>query len=135
MFERTLVVVKPDGVRKGLIEEIKSRYEKAGLKVLRQHTALMTQLMADALYRDLRDLPRYDGCVLAMMSGEVSALLIEGENAIAVVRNINGHWDPKVARTGTIRHDFPSANGPFNIVHASDSPESAHRETQIFFGE
>lgn len=131
----TLAVIKPDGVQKGLVEKIKRRYEKAGLKINFDKQLTLCRRQAEELYAEHKGTSRFEGCVLAITSGPVHALCVSGVGAAAVVRKLNGHWDPSQAAMDTIRRDFPSAGGPFNIVHASDSQSAAEREISIVFAD
>lgn len=131
-MERTLVIIKPDGVRRGLIGEIISRYEKKGLKIsnikmiyadeeiLREHYA---EHLGKSFYKDLLDF---------MMSGRIVVMVVEGKNAVETVRKINGKTNPLEAEMGSIRGDFANFVTE-NIVHGSDSAESAEREISIWF--
>lgn len=134
-MQRTLVVIKPDAILKGdgVVEAIKQRYLGAGLIIVKEFRYCMSRAAAAEFYRDHVGKPYFEGLVLAMGSGMIEVLLIEGEDAINVVRKINGPWDAKTAEPGTVRKDFPSAGGPFNMVHASDSEESAKREIALMF--
>lgn len=133
MIERTLVIVKPDGVLKRVQGDIKQRYFAAGLNVVCEQRIWMSIEKARKFYSGHRGKFFFEGLILSMSSGESIAMVLEGEDAIAVVRQLNGATDPAKAEPGTIRHDFRSAGGPFNTVHASDSPEAFLREKKIIF--
>ncbi len=133
--EGTLAIIKPDGVRKGLINEIQQRYQNAGLTIVRQRQEKPFESTIEAFYEEHRGRDFFDGLVLSMKAGPCVFMLLDGTDAIALVRKLNGATDRAKAEPGTIRHDFPSAGGPFNIVHGSDSPESAAREIKILFDE
>ncbi|HUO56439.1 MAG TPA: nucleoside-diphosphate kinase [Candidatus Paceibacterota bacterium] len=133
MHQRTLVIIKPDAVAKGDVDMIKERYRDAGLKIVRERAHRMNQRIARALYEAHKGKFFFEGLVLAMISGPSVMLELQGEDAIRVVRNLNGATDPAKAEAGTIRRDFRSAGGPFNTVHGSDSPEAAAREIIVVF--
>jgi len=133
VIQRTLALIKPDGVRKGAFGAIKDRYQNAGLKIIVERVGFLSEDVVVNLYQEHCGKFYFDALVLAMISGPVVALLLEGEDAVAVVRKLNGATDPAKAEPGTIRHDFRSGGGPFNTVHSSDSPESATREIEVVF--
>jgi nucleoside-diphosphate kinase len=133
MVESTLVLIKPDGVMMGSADAIVQRYQAAGLEIVRRKDLFLRHHQIKAFYAQHEGRFYFPGLVLAMISGPVLALVLKGENAIARVRELNGHTDPGQAAPGTIRRDFRSAGGPFNTVHGSDSVESAHREMEIIF--
>lgn len=134
MREVTLVLIKPDGVKKGVVQEIKERYIKAGLQIVQEKGPIqMGEARAQEFYREHAGKFFFEGLVLSMISGPIIALIIEGEDAVKKVRALNGATDPAKAEPGTIRYDFRSAGGPFNTVHGSDSSESAVREIQLVF--
>lgn len=130
-IERTLVIVKPDAVLQGREKEILERYAQAGLVVLEYFYVNLPPEQAQTFYAEHKDRPFFAGLTISMSHWDCVIALVEGENAIAKVRELNG--PTKDAPTGTIRGDFPSAGGPFNVVHASDGPESAKREIGLFF--
>ena len=113
---------------KGIHAEIMERYKNAGLKIINQFAFVFQAARASEFYKEHRGQPFFEGLVLAMASGPIMALCLEGEDAIALVRKLNGATNPREAEPGTIQHDFRSAGGPFNIVHASDSQEAYDRE-------
>lgn len=133
-MERTLSIVKPDGVQKNLIGEVIRRFENAGLKIVALKMLRLTKDMAKGFYIVHKDKPFYDSLTDFMSSGPVVVMVVEGENAISKVREIMGATNPKNAAPGTIRHDFAS-DVEHNIVHGSDSPESARFEIGYFFSE
>ncbi len=133
-MERTLSIVKPDGVQKNLIGEVIGRFEKAGLRIVALKMLRLTKDMAKGFYIVHKDKPFYDSLTDFMSSGPVVVMVVEGDNAIARVREIMGATNPKNAAPGTIRHDFAS-DVEHNIVHGSDSPESARFEIGYFFSE
>ena len=134
MVEQTLALIKPDGVMMEAVEEIKQRYLDAGLTIVREKPQVMEEFRVRDFYREHDGKFFFAGLVLSMISGPSVALLLEGENAVKVVRSLNGATDPSKAEPGTIRHDFRSAGGPFNTVHGSDSLEAVAREVEIIFG-
>ena len=130
--ERTLVLVKPDGVRKGLVGEVISRCERLGLAIVAMRMLVVDEDLASQHYAEHVDKPFYAELVSFITSGEVVAMVLEGESAISLVRKLMGPTDPKEAPPGTIRGDF-AVEITENIVHGSDSPESASREVSLFF--
>jgi len=130
--ERTLVLVKPDGVKRGLVGEIVGRLERKGLKIVAAKLVRVTPALAERHYAEHQGKPFYPGLVAHITSGPVVALALEGRSAIAVVRLLTGATNPQTAAPGTIRGDFGLAMTP-NLIHASDSPASAERELGLFF--
>ncbi|MCI4339686.1 MAG: nucleoside-diphosphate kinase [Thermoplasmata archaeon] len=130
--ERTLVLVKPDGVKRGLAGEIVGRLERKGLKIVAAKLVRVTPELAARHYAEHHGKPFYPGLVEHITSGPVLALALEGRSAIAVVRLMTGATNPTTAQPGTIRGDFGLAMTP-NLIHASDSPASAERELGLFF--
>ena len=130
--EQTLVLIKPDGVQRGLIGEVIARYERKGLKIVGLKLQQLPRDMAEALYAVHQGRPYYDVLIEFMTSAPIVALAIEGRGAIELVRILNGETDPQKSQPGTIRGDF-SVNITHNIVHASDSPQNAQRELEIVF--
>lgn len=128
------MLVKPDGVHRGLIGEVLSRYEDRGLKVAAAKLVDVPEELAEEHYGEHRDKPFFDGLVGFITSAPVFACVVEGREAISVVREMNGATDPQDAAPGTIRGDFAVDIGR-NIVHGSDSPESAAREIKLWFEE
>ncbi|HWG89561.1 MAG TPA: nucleoside-diphosphate kinase [Candidatus Thermoplasmatota archaeon] len=131
-MERTFAMVKPDGVQRNLTGEIVRRYEARGLKVVGMKLMMVPRTMAEAHYAEHKGKPFYNGLVEYITSGPVVALCLEGKNAVAVVRAMNGATKPWDALPGTIRGDFALDIGR-NVVHGSDSVESAKRELEIYF--
>lgn len=131
-MEKTFVIVKPDGVERGLIGEVISRYERKGLKVVACKMLRADRATLERHYIEHRDKPFYEELVSYMMRGDILVMVVEGNNAIKLVRNINGKTNPVEAEPGTIRGDYANTMTE-NIVHASDSPESAEREISIWF--
>jgi nucleoside-diphosphate kinase len=132
--ERTLVLVKPDGVRRGLAGEVISRFERLGLKILAMRLLLVDEELASRHYAEHVDKPFYPELVSFITSGEVVAMVLEGESAIAAVRKLMGPTDPADAPPGTIRGDY-GLEITENIVHGSDGAESAVLEVSLFFPE
>ena len=131
--EQTLVLIKPDGVQRGLIGEIIARYEHKGLKIVGMKLQQLPRDTAEELYATHQGRSFYDVLIEFITSAPIVALAIEGRGAIELVRTLNGETDPKKSQPGSIRGDF-SINITHNIVHASDSPKSAQRELEIVFG-
>lgn len=131
-MERTFVAIKPDGVQRGLIGEIVKRFENRGYILCGAKLIQVTPEMAAAHYAEHVGKPFYNGLVNYITSGPVFAMVWEGENVIAGVRQTVGATNPVNAAPGTIRHDF-AAKMDRNLIHASDSPESAAREISIWF--
>ncbi len=133
-LERTLSIVKPDGVEKGVIGDVVSRFEKAGMKVVAMRMLTMTDEEAGGFYAVHRERPFYGDLKDYMSSGSVVVMVLEGPDAIDTARKIMGATDPAQAEPGTIRADL-AENIERNIVHGSDSPESASFEIPFFFKE
>jgi nucleoside-diphosphate kinase len=130
--ERTLVLVKPDAVRRGLVGEVLSRFERMGLRIVAMDQRRVDGELADRHYAEHVERDFYPPLREFVTSGPLVAMVLEGDQAIAVVRALNGATDGRVAAAGTIRGDLSLSNRE-NLVHASDSPESAEREIAIFF--
>jgi len=133
-MERTLVMIKPDGVERNLIGKIISIFEEKGLRVIALKKLRLTKEQAKAFYIVHKERPFYESLTDYISSGPVVAMVIEGENAIKRVREIMGATDPKEAEEGSIRKLF-GLNKEKNTVHGSDSPESAQKEIHFFFSE
>lgn len=131
-MERTLVIVKPDGVRKGLIGEVIKRFEAEGLKVLGLKMLKLSKADAEGFYAVHRGKPFFESLIEFMSSGPVVVMVLQGEGAIGRVREIMGATDPEKAAAGTIRRLYAD-NVQENIVHGSDSPDSAAFEIPYFF--
>ncbi|MGD1098910.1 MAG: nucleoside-diphosphate kinase [Thermoplasmata archaeon] len=132
--ERTFALVKPDGVRRGMIGEIVGRFERKGLKIVAAKMLRVTPELAQRHYAEHQGKPFYPGLVQHITSGPVVALAIEGRSAIAVVRLLTGTTNPQTAAPGTVRGDLGLAITP-NLLHASDSAASAARELALYFTE
>ena len=130
--ERTLFLVKPDGVQRGLVGEIIKRVEGRGLKLVALKLMQVTPEIAERHYGEHKGKPFYAGLVEFITSSPIIAAVLEGPNAVEAVRATNGATNPQKAAPGTIRADFGIDMGR-NLVHASDSPENAAREIGIFF--
>ncbi|MCB1661504.1 MAG: nucleoside-diphosphate kinase [Pseudomonadales bacterium] len=130
--ERTLSIIKPDAVAKNVIGEIYSRFEKAGLKIVAAKMLHMDDEKAGGFYAEHRERPFFKDLVGFMTSGPVVVQVLEGENAVALNRELMGATNPKEAAAGTIRADFAQTIDA-NAVHGSDSPTSAAREVAYFF--
>ena len=130
--QRSFVLIKPDAVRRGLAGTILSRFESKGLTIVVMQLRQMTGELADQLYAEHLERPFYPPLRLFVTSGPSVAMVVEGDEAIDVVRTLNGATDGRKAAPGTIRGDFALSNRE-NIVHGSDSLESAKREIAIFF--
>jgi len=132
--QRTLVLVKPDGVKKGLIGEIISRLEKKGLKIVAMRMLQMDKPLARKHYAVHDGKPFFAGLVDFITSGPIVAVVVEGEKSVEVVRKLMGETDPIKAAPGTIRGDYGLAIGE-NLIHGSDSEENAQKEIALFFPE
>ena len=132
--ERTLSIVKPDGVAKNLIGEVYRRFEKAGLKIVAAKMLKLRQDQAEGFYAVHKARPFYADLVRYMTSGPVMVQVLEGDDAIKANRDIMGATNPKQAAPGTIRADF-AASIEENVVHGSDGPETAKNEIAFFFSE
>jgi nucleoside-diphosphate kinase len=130
--QRSFVLIKPDAVRRGLAGTILSRFESKGLTIVVMELRQMTGELADQLYAEHVERPFYPPLRLFVTSGPSVAMVVEGDEAIDVVRTLNGATDGRKALPGTIRGDFALSNRE-NLVHGSDSLESAKREIAIFF--
>ena len=130
--ERTLVLVKPDGVARGLVGEVISRLEGKGLRLVAAELRTLSPEVAQTHYAEHRERPFFASLVEFITSGPLMALVVEGPRAIEAFRALAGATDPVKATPGTIRGDF-ALEVQNNIVHGSDSPESAAREIELFF--
>ncbi|WP_375002406.1 nucleoside-diphosphate kinase [Aeromicrobium sp. CTD01-1L150] len=132
MSQRTLVLLKPDAVRRGLVGQILARFEAKGLTIVALEHRSIDVEMADTHYAEHVEQPWYPPLREFAVSGPLVALVLEGDEAISVVRALNGATDGRVAAPGTIRGDLSLSNRE-NLVHASDSEESAAREMALWF--
>ncbi|MDH3426286.1 MAG: nucleoside-diphosphate kinase [Acidimicrobiia bacterium] len=133
-IEKTFIMIKPDGVGRGLVGEVINRLERKGLRLERIRGLHMDQAMAELHYAEHAEKPFFSELVEFITSGPVVAMEWSGESAVSVARTLMGTTDPKQAAPGTIRGDY-GLIVTNNIVHGSDSPESARRELGLFFGE
>lgn len=133
-MERTLILVKPDGVQRGLIGEIVGRFERRGLKLAGMKFIQMSRELAERHYAVHKGRPFYDDLVNYITSGPVVAMAWEGKEAIKAARNTIGATSPAEAAAGTIRGDLGMEIGR-NLVHGSDSPENGQKEVNLFFGD
>ena len=131
-LERTLSIVKPDGVARNLIGDVYARFERAGLRIVASRMLHLSTAQAEAFYEVHRERPFYKDLVRYMTSGPVVAQVLEGDNAIVRNRDIMGATDPKKAAPGSIRADLAQSIEA-NVVHGSDAPETAAREISFFF--
>jgi len=131
-LERTLSIVKPDGVSRNLIGEVYRRFEKAGLTIVAARMLRLSEREAEGFYAVHRERPFFKDLVRYMTSGPVVVQVLEGDNAIASNREIMGATDPKKAAPGTIRADL-ALSIEQNVVHGSDAPDTAAREIAYFF--
>ena len=131
--QRTLTIIKPDAIAKGVAGEIISRFEQAGLTILAAKLVHMSQGQAAGFYAVHKERPFYSSLCAFMTQGPSLPMVLEGENAITRLRDLMGATDPAKAAPGTIRKDFASSIEA-NAVHGSDSPESAAFEIPYFFG-
>ena len=132
--ERTLVLIKPDAVRRGLVGDILARFERKGLVIEELVKRTMSPELADAHYAEHVEKPFYPPLKEFMTGGPLIAAILSGDTAIEVVRTLVGATDARKAAAGTIRGDLALSNRE-NLVHASDSPESAKREIALWFPE
>jgi len=132
MVERTLSIVKPDGVQRGLIGEVIRRFEQAQIRIVAAKMVSLSQEQAKTFYAVHRERPFYESLTQFMSSGPIVVMVLEGDNVIQQNRNLMGATNYKDAAPGTIRHDF-ARDIEKNIVHGSDSPQSASTEIGFFF--
>lgn len=130
--ERTLSIIKPDAVAKNVIGQINARFEKAGLRIVAAKMMRLTKQQAEEFYGIHKERPFFNALVGFMISGPVMVQVLEGDNAIAINRQVMGATNPKDATPGTIRADF-AASIDHNAVHGSDAPETAKTEVAFFF--
>ncbi len=134
LSQRTLVLIKPDGVRRGLMGDVISRIERKGLQVVAMELRTLDQETARTHYAEHEGKPFFSSLVDFITSGTLVALVVAGPRAVEAVRALAGATDPVLASPGTIRGDY-GLEVQQNIVHGSDSPDSAEREIKIFFPE
>ena len=133
-MQRTLVLIKPDAVKRGLAGEIIARLERKGLKIVAMRMLQMEKAMAERHYAIHEDKPFFPALVDFITSSPIIAAVVEGKNAVEVVRRMMGETDPLHAAPGTIRGDFGLDIGQ-NLIHGSDSEENAQQEISLFFSE
>ena len=133
-MQRTLILVKPDAFARGLTGEIVARFERKGLRIVALRNLTMTRELAESHYAEHEGKPFFEGLVEFITSGPLVASVLEGQEAIAAARQVIGATDPLVAAPGSIRGDY-ALEMRHNLVHGSDSPESAAREVALFFGD
>lgn len=131
-MERTLIILKPDAVQRGLCGEILARFERKGLQIVAMKFMRPPQQLVERHYEPHRGKPFYPGLVRFMTSSPVLVMALEGKDAIAIARKLMGATFGSKAEPGTIRGDLGVSNS-FNLIHGSDSPESAQRELDLFF--
>ena len=131
-MERTFVMIKPDGVQRGLVGEVIMRLERKGLKIVAMKMMKVSEELATEHYTEHKEKPFFKSLLDYITSGPVVAMVVEGKNAVKVVRALVGATNPIEALPGTIRGDYGMDIGR-NVIHASDSPESAKREISLFF--
>lgn len=132
MTERTLILIKPDAVQRGLIGRIVGRYEQRGLRILAMKMVRVDRDLAERHYEIHRERPFFAGLIEFITSSPLVAMAVEGPNAIGVCREINGATRPSEAAPGSIRGDLAVDTG-HNLVHGSDGPETAERELALWF--
>lgn len=133
-MEKTFLMVKPDGVQRNLIGEIIKRFEKKGFKLIGAKLMIISDDLAKTHYGEHKERPFFSELVDFITSGPIFAMVWEGQGVIATARDMMGKTNPQEAATGTIRGDFGMTVGK-NIIHGSDSAESAEREINLFFDE
>ena len=133
-MDRTLILVKPDAFSRGLTGEILARFERKGLRIIALRHMTVSRELAERHYAEHSERPFFGELVDFITSGPIVALVLEGSNAVKAARQLIGATDPIEAATGSIRGDF-AVEMSRNMVHGSDSPESAARESALFFGE
>lgn len=133
-MEKTFLMVKPDGVQRNLMGDIIMRFERKGYRLIAGKLMMVSKELAEEHYKEHQDKPFYEELVEFITSGPVFAMVWEGENVIASARKMMGDTNPQEAEAGTIRGDFGVTVGK-NVIHGSDSPESADREINLFFAE
>ena len=131
-MERSLSIVKPDGIKKNIIGEVVSRYERAGMRIAGLRMLTLTRRQAEGFYEVHKDKPFYSSLIDFMVSGPVVVMVVEGKDSIKKVRELMGATNPTDAAEGTIRKDFADSIES-NIVHGSDAPETAVFEVAYFF--
>ena len=131
-MERTLVLIKPDGVQRGLVGELVRRFERRGLHLVGLKLTAISRELAEEHYAEHRGRPFFDAVIEFITSSPVVAMVWEGPNAVTMVRSMMGPTNPATAAPGTIRGDFGIDIGQ-NVIHGSDSPARAEQEVELFF--
>jgi len=134
LIERELLIIKPDGVSRGLIGDVLKRIEEKGLKITKLRMIYPSKPCIERLYDIHKGKPFYDGLVEFMSSGPIVAAIVEGDEAVSVVRTLIGPTDGRKAPPGTIRGDYALSISE-NVVHAADSPERAEYEINVVFSD
>jgi len=134
MIERTFVMIKPDGVKRGLAGEIVSRFESRGIKICAMKMMRIQKELAERHYAEHKGKSFFDPLLGYITSGPVICMVLEGDNVISIARTMMGRTNPQDADPGTIRGDLAMQTGR-NIIHGSDSSESAKREIELFFND
>jgi len=134
VIEKTYVMVKPDGVQRGIVGRVVQRFEDRGIKLVAMKMMRIPRELAERHYEEHKGKGFYEPLLTYITSGPVVCMVLEGENCVAAVRTMMGKTNPQDAAPGTIRGDFSLVTGR-NIVHGSDSPESAKREIKLFFND
>ena len=134
MIEKTFVMVKPDGVQRGIVGKIVQRFEERGLKICAVKMMKIPRELAERHYEEHKGKGFYEPLLSYITSGPVACMVLEGENAVASARAMMGKTNPQDAAPGTIRGDFAQVTGR-NVIHGSDSSESAKREIKLFFND
>lgn len=134
MAERTFIAIKPDGVKRNLIGRIITKFEEKGYKIIGLKLLLPTIELAEKHYEEHKGKPFYPRLISYITSGPIVAMVVEGPNVIVESRRMMGATKPEDAEAGTIRFEY-AINKEYNIIHGSDSPESAEREIAIYFKE
>jgi nucleoside-diphosphate kinase len=132
--ERTLILIKPDGVQRGLVGELVGRFERRGLHLVALKLTLVSRDLAERHYSEHQGRPFFESLIEFITSSPVVAMVWEGPNAVSIVRSMMGPTNPAAAPAGTIRGDFGIDIGQ-NVVHGSDSPARAVQEIELFFGD
>lgn len=132
MVERTFALLKPDAVQRGLAGEILQRFERRGLKIVAMKLTRVSRSLGESYYAEHKGKPFYEPLMAYITSGPVVAMVLEGDGAVAIVRKMMGKTNSAEAEPGTIRGDYALTIGR-NVIHGSDSPESAKREIGFFF--
>lgn len=132
-MERTVVLIKPDAMEKHIVGEIIGRFERAGLRLVGLKMLRLTRPLLEEWYAHHKDKPFFDELCEQMMATPVVAMVVEGDSAIQIVFDLCGPTDPAEAAPGTIRRDFGESK-PRNVVHRSDSAETAQKEIELLFG-